>query len=84
MEGVFCDVVDVDCVKVSRYSGQALLVSSTNSSLRLQLSPWQPPSDCATVSFPSVKYTVYYRPVNAADSDILCDQPLTGCSHKVN
>lgn len=78
-----CDV-DIDCVKVSQYNGRTVLLSNTNSSLRLQLLPWQPPSDCADTSFPSVKYTIYFRAVNATDSNIVCDQPLAACSQKVN
>jgi len=80
------DVVDMACIKVSHYDGRAVLVSNTNSSLRLQLLPWQPPSDCADISFPSVKYVVYYRAVNSVDSSLLCSHPpaASACSHKVN
>jgi len=82
-DGGVCDAVDMDCVKVSHYDGRAMLTANTNSSLRLQLLPWQPPSTCPDTSFPSVKYTVYYRPVNSVDTDILCDHPSAACTHKV-
>ena len=77
------DILDIDCVKVSRYDSQTRLVSNTNSSLRLHVSPWQPPSGCADTSFPSVKYTIHYRAVNAADSDVICTHPQAACSHQV-
>jgi len=73
----------MECIRVSHYDGRAVLVSTTNSSLRLQLLPWQPPSTCADVSHPSVKYSVYYRAVNTVHTDLVCSPTHAACSHKV-
>ena len=78
-----CDAVEMDCVRVSRYDARPVLISHTNSSLRLRLSPWQPPGGCGDTSFPSVNYTIYYRPVDAPDPDVICAHPQAACSHKV-
>jgi proto-oncogene tyrosine-protein kinase ROS len=73
---------DPECLKISRYNGYATQVSSTNMTLTLQLAPWKPPENCPDISWPSVKYTVYYQKTSLADNGTMCDRVSAMCYKK--
>lgn len=57
---------DPTCLVFGSYKEKAELEDNSSTTLKLHLPPMHRPKHCSKMSFPSVRYTVYYEPTSEA------------------
>ncbi|WAR07515.1 ROS1-like protein, partial [Mya arenaria] len=71
-----------ECLDVSPYADPVHIVSYTNTSVRVWMTPVSWPEQCLEISHPAVRYTVFYKVLDDMNPYSDCSDPNYMCSQQ--